>query len=75
MSAATQIRQSFTPTPSAVRVNILWFLSLILSLSCALSATLMQQWARRYQELAQRRGAFHRRGRMRAYIYDGINRF
>ena len=35
----------------------------------------MQQWARRYQELAQRRGAFHRRGRMRAYIFDGINRF
>jgi hypothetical protein len=35
----------------------------------------MQQWARRYQELGQRRGAFHRRGRMRAYIFDGINRF
>ena len=74
-SAAAQISQSFTPTPSAIRVNILWFFSLILSVSCALSATLMQQWARRYQELAQRRGAFHRRGRMRAYISDGINRF
>ena len=74
-SAAAQISQSFTPTPSAVRVNILWFLSLILSLTCALSATLIQQWARRYQELAQRPGAFHRRGRMRAYIFDGINRF
>ena len=35
----------------------------------------MQQWARRYQELAHRPGAFHRRGRMRAYIFDGINRF
>lgn len=35
----------------------------------------MQQWARRYRELAQRRGAFHRRGRMRAYIFDGISRF
>jgi hypothetical protein len=35
----------------------------------------MQQWARRYRELAQRRGAFHRRGRMRAYIFDGVNRF
>ncbi|KAH9014086.1 hypothetical protein EDB85DRAFT_2123780, partial [Lactarius pseudohatsudake] len=65
----------FKPTASAVRVNVLWFLSLILSLNCALSATLMQQWARRYRELAQRRGAFHRRGRMRAYIFDGINRF
>jgi hypothetical protein len=35
----------------------------------------MQQWARRYRELAQRRGAFHRRGRMRAFIFDGISRF
>ncbi|KAI9447584.1 hypothetical protein H4582DRAFT_1867328, partial [Lactarius indigo] len=60
-----QSSQPFKPTASAVRVNVLWFLSLILSLSCALSATLMQQWARRYQELAQRRGATHRRGRMR----------
>ena len=70
-----QSSQPFKPTASAVRVNVLWFLSLILSLSCALSATLMQQWARRYRELAQRRGAFHRRGRMRAYIFDGLNRF
>jgi hypothetical protein len=69
------VQSGFKPTASAVRVNVLWFLSLILSLSCALSATLMQQWARRYRELAQRRGAFHRRGRMRAYIFDGINRF
>jgi hypothetical protein len=35
----------------------------------------MQQWARRYRELAQRRGAFHRRGRMRAYIFEGIDKF
>ncbi|KAI9467266.1 hypothetical protein BJY52DRAFT_1077698, partial [Lactarius psammicola] len=60
---------------SAVRVNVFWFLSLVLSLNCALSATLMQQWARRYQELAQRRGAVHKHGRMRAYILDGIGRF
>ena len=74
-SVAAQGSQPFTPTASAVRVNVFWFLSLILSLTCALSATLMQQWARRYQELGQRRGTFHRRGRMRAYIFDGIRRF
>ena len=74
-SIAAQRSQPFKPTASAVKVNVLWFLSLILSLNCALSATLMQQWARRYRELAQRRGAFHRRGRMRAYIFDGIDRF
>ena len=74
-SIVPQSNHPFKPTASAVRVNVLWFLSLILSLSCALSATLMQQWARRYQELARRRGAFHRRARMRAYIFDGINSF
>jgi hypothetical protein len=35
----------------------------------------MQQWARRYQELAQHRGALHRLERLQAYIFDGINRF
>ena len=74
-SVAAQDGRSFKPQASAVRVNVLWFLSLVLSLTCALSATLMQQWARRYRELVQRRGAFHRRGRMRAYIFDGVNRF
>ncbi|KAH8982423.1 hypothetical protein EDB92DRAFT_1894446 [Lactarius akahatsu] len=74
-SVTAKSGQPFQPTASAVRVNVLWFISLIPSLSCALSATLMQQWARRYQELAQRRGAFHKRGRMRAYIFDGVQRF
>jgi hypothetical protein len=35
----------------------------------------MQQWARRYLRLAQRRGAPHKRARMRAYIFDGIEGF
>jgi hypothetical protein len=35
----------------------------------------MQQWARRYKELAQHQGAPHRRGRIRAYIFDGIRKF
>jgi hypothetical protein len=74
-SIAAQSSQPFKPTASAVRVNVLWFLSLVLSLTCALSATLMQQWARRYQELGQRRVAFHKRGRIRAYIFEGINKF
>jgi hypothetical protein len=70
-----QSNQPFKPTASTVRVNVLWFASLVLSLTCALSATLMQQWARRYKELAQHHGAPHRRGRIRAYIFDGIRKF
>jgi hypothetical protein len=75
MIVATQSNKPFKPTASTVRVNVLWFASLVLSLTCALSATLMQQWARRYQELAQSHGAPHRRGRIRAYIFYGIRKF
>ncbi|KAI0266244.1 hypothetical protein BC834DRAFT_824013, partial [Gloeopeniophorella convolvens] len=65
---------SFKPASSAVRVNAVWFLSLMLSLACALSATLMQQWSRRYQQLTQRRGTPYKRGRVRAYLFGGIQR-
>ncbi|KAH8987567.1 hypothetical protein EDB86DRAFT_2832266 [Lactarius hatsudake] len=33
------------------------------------------QWARRYLQLAQHRGAPHKRARLRAYIFDGIQGF
>ncbi|KAI0266172.1 hypothetical protein BC834DRAFT_782276, partial [Gloeopeniophorella convolvens] len=65
----------FKPTASAIRVNIMWFLSLALSLTCALSATLMQQWSRQYMELSGHRGAPHKRARVRAYLFKGIERF
>ena len=53
----------------------MWVLSLVLSLTCGLAATLVQQWARRYLRLAQHRGAPHKRARMRAYFSDGIEVF
>ncbi|KAH9041597.1 hypothetical protein EDB85DRAFT_1365042 [Lactarius pseudohatsudake] len=65
----------FKAPASIVRVNVMWFLSLILSLSCALLATLMQQWARRYSEYAQHRGAPRRRARIRAYMFEGVEKF
>ncbi|KAI0266174.1 hypothetical protein BC834DRAFT_969673 [Gloeopeniophorella convolvens] len=65
----------FKPSASAIRVNIMWFLSLALSLTCALSATLMQEWSRQYMELASHRGAPHKRARVRAYLFNGIERF
>ena len=57
MSVSGQISQPSQPTASAVRVNALWILSLVLSLTCALAATLVQQWARQYLRHAQHRGA------------------
>jgi hypothetical protein len=71
-NVTASINASFKPTNSAIRVNVLWFLSLVLSLTSALSATLLQQWARRYLELTQHRGAPHKRARIRAYVFDGV---
>ncbi|KAI0293675.1 hypothetical protein B0F90DRAFT_1642276, partial [Multifurca ochricompacta] len=39
---------AFSPPKYAVWVNALWFLSFVISLTCAMLATLLQQWARRY---------------------------
>ncbi|THH10715.1 hypothetical protein EW146_g8286 [Bondarzewia mesenterica] len=57
---------------SAIRVNILWFLSLLSSLLCALCATLIQQWARNYTQAIERRSLPHQRGRIRAFLFHGI---
>jgi hypothetical protein len=66
---------SFRPTPSAIRINILWFLSLTLSLTCALAATLMQQWARRYLQQAQAQTTLYKRARTREYLFQGVQAF
>ncbi|KAI0048836.1 hypothetical protein FA95DRAFT_1490240, partial [Auriscalpium vulgare] len=77
-SLANDATTDFHPPTSAVRVNILWFLSLLLSVSCALAATLMQQWTRKYlldAQSAQRDGAPQRRGHVHAYLFMGLQTF
>jgi hypothetical protein len=61
----------FSPSRSAIWVNSLWFLSLAISLTCAMMATLLQQSARRYIRVTQRRYSPHRRARIRAFFADG----
>ena len=55
-------------------VNALWFLSLVISLTCALLATLLQQWARRYVKITQSHDtqAPHKRARIRAFFSEGV---
>jgi hypothetical protein len=65
----------FTPPNYAVWVNALWFLSLVISLTCALLATLLQQWARRYLKITQPRYSPHRRARIRAFFAEGVDKF
>ncbi len=66
---------SFQPSPAAVRVNTLWFISLGMSTACALWATLMQQWTRRYVQVADRPYAQPKRARIRAFFADGVEKF
>ncbi len=65
---------TFSPPKSAVWVNSLWFLSLVITLSCALLAILLQQWTRRYIRLTQPRSASspHQRARIRAFFNEGV---
>ena len=64
----------FSPPNHAVWVNALWFLSLIISLTCALLATLLQQWARRYLKITQSRYSPHKRARIRAFFAEGVEK-
>jgi hypothetical protein len=65
----------FTPPNFAVWVNALWFLSLVISITCALLATLLQQWARRYLKVTQPRYSPHKRARIRAFFTEGVDKF
>jgi hypothetical protein len=64
--------EPFIPPISGVWVNGLWFLSLVISLTCALVALLLQQWARRYLRVAYPHYGPHKRARIRAFYKDGV---
>ncbi|KAI0055262.1 hypothetical protein BV25DRAFT_232952 [Artomyces pyxidatus] len=68
---------TFRAPSTALRVNIAWVLSLALSLTCALAATLMQQWTRRYMQAVSRHSvsALGERARIRAFFAEGVERF
>lgn len=66
---------SFQPTAAAVRINVLWFVSLGMSTACALWATLMQQWARRYVQVADRPYVTAKQARIRAYFAEGVEKY
>ncbi|KAH9033183.1 hypothetical protein EDB83DRAFT_2200289, partial [Lactarius deliciosus] len=74
-SPSTQCPPKFSPPALAVFVNSVWFLSLVLSLTCALIATLLQQWARGYRQIIQRNHAPHVRAHIREYLSRGAHKF
>ncbi|KAH9976507.1 hypothetical protein BJV77DRAFT_601729 [Russula vinacea] len=73
-SSLSDPTQPFTPPTLGIWVNGLWFMSLVMSLTCALLATLLQQWARRYQRVAYPRYNPHKRARIRAFYKHGVDK-
>ncbi|KAI0301534.1 hypothetical protein B0F90DRAFT_1628611 [Multifurca ochricompacta] len=67
------IPPAFSPPKYAIWVNSLWFLSLVISITCGLLATLLQQWARRYVKGTQPRYSPHKRARIRAFFAKGVD--
>ena len=64
----------FSPPRYVVWVNSLWFLSFAISLSYAMLAMMLHQWARRYQRVTQHlRSSPHKRARVRAFFSDAID--
>ena len=64
----------FSPPNYAIWVNALWFLSLVISLTCALLATFLQQWARRYLKVTQSRYTLRKRARICAFFAEGVEK-
>jgi Family of unknown function (DUF6535) len=53
----------------------MWLLSLVLSLASALSATLTQQWARRYIQLPEMPSLHKDQARVRSYLFLGMQKY
>ena len=64
----------FSPPNYAVWVNALWFMTLVISLTCALLATFLQQWARKYLKVTQSRYSPHKRARIRSFFSEGVEK-
>ena len=63
------------PTTSVILVNAMWLTSLVLSITSALLATLLQQWSRRYIQMPQIPSLASQRARVRSYLFLGTLKY
>ncbi|KAI9508973.1 hypothetical protein F5148DRAFT_822289 [Russula earlei] len=63
------------PADLDIAASVLWTLSLALSLTCALSVILVQQWIQQYLSYSQCHPTPSTRARIRAYLFDGLSRY
>jgi hypothetical protein len=67
--------QPSPPSASIIWVNAMWLISLVLSLTSALMATLLQQWARRYVEMPNIPSEPKHRARIRLLLFQGTDSY
>ncbi|TDL21527.1 hypothetical protein BD410DRAFT_705337, partial [Rickenella mellea] len=63
---------TFSPQSGDIAVNILWFLSLAFSLTCALAAVLVGQWARQYVRFPRSLSTITEQARARQYVFENM---
>ncbi|KAJ7183465.1 hypothetical protein C8R46DRAFT_1344293 [Mycena filopes] len=66
---------AFIPPTTSLICNAFWFLSLGLSLSCALVATLVEQWSREFLHKTNMNSDPVTRARVLSFLYYGLKRF
>ena len=67
--------QPTPPSASIIWVNALWLMSFVLSLTSALVATMLQQWARRYIETPSVPNEPNDRARVRVFLFLGTKMY
>ncbi|KDQ10372.1 hypothetical protein BOTBODRAFT_93869, partial [Botryobasidium botryosum FD-172 SS1] len=65
----------FAPSASAVRVNCLWFASLVISLSATVITVLAKQWIDDYDDYKKYPGSSRERGRIRQSRYINLQQW
>ncbi|OCH85720.1 hypothetical protein OBBRIDRAFT_288426 [Obba rivulosa] len=70
ISSPSAIQPSFRPSPSAIRINILWFYSLVFSLISSLLAIVAKQWLREY--MSEVSSTPRETIRIRQHRYNGL---
>jgi len=65
---------SFKPSSIAIRMNVLMFLSLFLSTMSVVVCALVKQSCREFKRYAYPRAPPHKRGRVRTYLFNGLER-
>jgi len=69
------IKEPPGPSTPIIVVNVMWLMSLVLSITSALFATLLQQWARRYIQMPEIPSSVTHRARVRSFLFRGTLKY